>query len=587
MQNSSQFQSIPRSGPGLFWLLSHIAIPTVILFGTVYAFALTFVYIEGDDASSVVYHAMGRNRALQPPYSAYHGMMDIFLGLLPSNEVIVRHTAMAMTAIAAALMVILIGILIFSWLPFESGWRISACMILLLICSPEIFYMGLVYTPSLVAMSLVLAAHVMIRSSCLRKFRSELDESRSATIFLLSAVLFGVGVACRWDVGVYLLFVAADLLLIRRPAGGSRAGWRISAAWCSAAFAASLAAILVSGHGIVDIRSTLELAKKEVSSSDSWFATIGAYQTLFTPGFGAFFLIGVVFLFRKSRRSLLLIAVGVLSVAPYFFSREPKMILPALPALWLAVAAGINVIFQMPRDKFRWAMPILILLSLTPWVIGLRVNSAETAWGPGFEVKTGDRSAAANTSTILTNRVDERTVGVGKIRLGPTGGFAIPTPEGPRPLGGHFWVLFGGKWRELASELAAERERVVAVSTEKRYNILQDSGNSYIVAELLEKGYMTTNEKGTHAGNGVYGRVFTSSAGPPLTLQTLQVRKRLFEKTQLAELQKLNPVGKVMLYSGYTSTITKIAEVAPDSLEILGPFSAIVDITALNAEIHE
>lgn len=38
----------------------------VVLFAyvLVYAFAITFTYIEGDDATSIAYHAMGKNLAV-------------------------------------------------------------------------------------------------------------------------------------------------------------------------------------------------------------------------------------------------------------------------------------------------------------------------------------------------------------------------------------------------------------------------------------------------------------------------------------------------------------------------------------------
>ena len=93
------FRSAKWTAPDL---LSFLGAATII-FGSVYIASLTFVYVEGDDATSIVYHAMGRDRSVQPAYSAYHGMMDVFLGWLPADEIVLRHLAISLTAAAAFL----------------------------------------------------------------------------------------------------------------------------------------------------------------------------------------------------------------------------------------------------------------------------------------------------------------------------------------------------------------------------------------------------------------------------------------------------------------------------------------------------
>ena len=80
----------------------------IIVFAFIYAESLTFVYVEGDDASSMAYHLLGRNKDLQPVYSAYQGMMDKMLSVLPPAEGLLRHVSMLSTGIAGILMVILI-----------------------------------------------------------------------------------------------------------------------------------------------------------------------------------------------------------------------------------------------------------------------------------------------------------------------------------------------------------------------------------------------------------------------------------------------------------------------------------------------
>ena len=87
----------------------------IVIFGLVYIQSMTFVYVEGDDATSMAYHIMGRNKDIQSAYTPYQGMMDKMLGFLPSNEVLLRFTSLFATNLAAILMVMLILMLVFDW----------------------------------------------------------------------------------------------------------------------------------------------------------------------------------------------------------------------------------------------------------------------------------------------------------------------------------------------------------------------------------------------------------------------------------------------------------------------------------------
>jgi len=58
-------------------------------------------YIEGDDATSIAYHALGRIESLQPHYAGYQGMMDKVLILLPANEALLRTFSILFSAFFA------------------------------------------------------------------------------------------------------------------------------------------------------------------------------------------------------------------------------------------------------------------------------------------------------------------------------------------------------------------------------------------------------------------------------------------------------------------------------------------------------
>jgi hypothetical protein len=57
-----------------------------LLLAVVFACALTFELVEGDDSITLAYHLLGRNPEIQGRFAAYHVASDFLLGLLPMNE---------------------------------------------------------------------------------------------------------------------------------------------------------------------------------------------------------------------------------------------------------------------------------------------------------------------------------------------------------------------------------------------------------------------------------------------------------------------------------------------------------------------
>ncbi len=559
---------------------------TAFAFAIVYARALAFVTIEGDDAASFAYHAMGRDPSLQPPYSPYHGMMDVLLSPLPSDEPIVRIVGITISALCALLLVLLVLKLIRDILPVNDPRQLLVVTVAILLSTPEIFYLGLIFTPSIVAMCCVVGSHLIVRRECEFYSNSRVATMRTYILVGISAMLFGLGVGIRWDIGIYLVFILVDLVVL----GSFRHSMRVIISWPILAFLFSLLAILLSGYGIDDVQKVFRLAQEEVTSSDSWFATLGAFQTLLTPGFVALFLVGLIsFLFLRNWRLLLVILIGIAPVLPYFFSREPKMVLPALPAMWLVIAAGSIAVWF---GKWRFTMVsriLVIVILLGPWLVGIQVYSSDTSWGPGFVVRTPESSATSHKlDTQLQDQVAGRSVSVANTAVGLDGGFAVPTPEGPRPLGGHAYVLLGGEWREFAISRDIERTNAVELARKNNLPILQDGGASTLAMKLLQMGSETTDSKLEFGSDAVNQRRFHDRHGGVILLQSLRVRKSLFDPEQISALAKNNPTNKVILFCGYSSTVNKIMNTAPEAvLQVLGPFSLVIDLDAFQSALLE
>ena len=74
--------------------------------------------------------------------------------------------------------------------------------------------------------------------------------------------------------------------------------------------------------------------------------------------------------------------------------------------------------------------------------------------------------------------------------LGP--GAAFPTPEGPRPLYGHGYVLLGGAWSRFINAAAAERQKSIHTAISMNAPLVVTNWSpDYYLDELYAMGYAT------------------------------------------------------------------------------------------------
>jgi len=565
----------------------------LVAFGIVYACSLSFAYVEGDDAMSIAFHALGRDTSLQPPYSPYHGMMDVALSVLPASEPVLRITAMAVTSLAATSMVILILSLVFDWLKEVSEARKKIAALVILLASPEFFYFGLLYMPSLVAMCLILGAHLLVRHVVKTGRLSDLGTTRSKLIFALSLILYGLGVACRWDIGSYGLVIVTDIVLGNETQIKSlrieRGRFTFGLIWGAFALASAFAAIAASGYGANDFLSVLNMTQGDVSTGIPTSSLVGALQTLLTPAFLLLGVVGFISIARKRMRLAVIVISGIILILPFLSNQEPKLLIPGIPSMVVCVVEGFSVIwFSTLPNRFRLVTRVIIcLLLIGPWLVGIRVDSPDTSWGPGYEVREYSHITRRDAErSIASDYVEQRTVSAKRIALTMGGGFAIPTAEGPRPLGGHAAVLLGGGWRALINELDEERRKTIQQALSMHMPILQDDGNAYIVVHLLQMGFTTQDPKGGKSSPaGFIARQFYNNHDEHVTIIPLQIRPSLFDINQIDKLAATIEGENVILYSGYSSTLRKLFQVAPDAVQSLGPFSAILNISQLRKAV--
>ena len=556
----------------------------IFFFALVFVGAMTFVDVDGDDATSLAYHLLGRDAALQPPYSPYQGMADLTLSLLPPNLRILRPAALIATNLSLVSFVILLLALIFSWVklpPQLPKWLIALAFLLAV---PELSYIGLIYSPTLTAMSFILAAHLLARKSYRDHWLFGKWTLSTVFLYLLSILLFGVGVSFRWNTLLYGAVIFVDLILLRKkyrqlvlkdflPNGV----WF----WGLLALAASFGMISLSGYGIdhfieqfATVRYVIHQAGTlspdvEVSDAESLLRTILTLTPEFTPAFILFILWGFIALLRRKNPLWLLVLVSVLSVFPWLRSGNPKFIITSLPVLALLFVVGFAELWQwlyMRIWQVAGMLPVLLLL-LLPWLVGIQIARPDTAWGPGFSLKNYDYQDVDSTAFhVLLDA-----------------GMAFPSPEGPRPLWGHAYVLFGGGWREMVSQNAAERATALYTAQETQIPLVVTSWSpDFYLNMLYAEQYQTKVPTwDSHEGEIFSVRNFRDGHGGALDIFFAELDVSGLDKL-LVGLEALSHQNDAVVLVGYPSLMRAFYAEMPDALTALGAESALVDLTVLS-----
>lgn len=550
----------------------------LLSFALVYLRSLSFTYVEGDDAASLAYHVFGRDPAVQPPYSPYQGMMDVALGLLPARETLLIGVSIGLTSISAVWTTILTLRLVFDWVGIPHRLR-TMISTLLLLGTPEIFFLGLYYSPSVIALALVLSSHHLARKGFKEARLHRFAELWIQPAIPFSLVLFGIGAACRWDIAAYGLVVVADLLTIfgRLPDIASDRRHIIQVLlWGTAAVVVSVIAIMSSGYGIHDIihavegSTSYETTTGSLSATKSWLAVIGfrgaLIISLITPVIGLFAAIGITKFLNKRNPILLVVAAGALAVLPWVIRLGvPKMLLPALPLIWCCAAQGLLVTLSNPARRTFVLGTLIIGLALLPWIVGIRISFADTAWGPAFEIRPYDKT--------------QRQSGRMNIVIGA--GSAFPTSEGPRSLLGYWFVLLEGGWKKFVLHRAEEVRQVVETAITAGVPLLVTETPEWVTMRLLSSGFSTKDHQDRPSPSGFLNeRRFVARDGRALLLYGCEIDggsgRDLWRLTNLA-----NVDHGVAVIKGYPGTLRQLYQIAPENMKKLGPTSAVLQLDRL------
>lgn len=559
----------------------------ILGFGIVYAASLTFVYSEGDDATTILHHVFGRDNTIWPVYVPYQGMMDALLNLLPVYEPILRIFSISLSALAGVVFTILALLLIFEWLEIEHQQKRAMIAFASLLAFPELFFLGLIYNPSLIGMAFVLGAHLLAR-------RLPLDMPWQRTgkawiVLLCSALLFGFGISFRWPILSYGLVVVVDLIFYKtklRPILTRSLVNRVAVGgiWGIAALLAALLCIVLSGQISYLISGTVGMAglieKLLVFSMFSFFGL----QTLITPVVVLLACVGIILLFRRRPDLFLIVLAGGVTILPVVKYGVTKMIITCVPVVMLCMIQGLDAVLRY-RTSHRWLTGFVrlgvIFLMLMPWFVGVKFHSTDSLWGPGFELRMPGVDTTDSKTILFNASVLRQSFPITGISVAVGDGMALSTSEGPRPLGAYGAVLLGGGWRAFVLERDGEMQDIVMWAITHEKPLLIENRSSMIFAKIVANGYRLVDAPPYDEHDlKVYRYTFENDSGGQLAVYYLDQRTDLFKVDRARELMPILGEGQIPLYTAYTSTLQKIYDIAPQSVNVQSPFTALFDLGA-------
>lgn len=465
----------------------------VILYLVLIFSAITPAYVEGDDASTILYHLLGRDTTKQMYYGAYQSGFDFVLKFLPSEEQILLKTAIIISFVAG-LFVLMLSYYWISKFYIKDEKQSFIFGILYPFLIPELLFQSLLYNPTNVGFMFCLLGLIGFEDYFLR---------RKKFWFLLIPLFFMIGIPFRWSliiflaipVGTYFIQVSPKIINLLRDIP--------FIVLLLTSFIASLIGIYISGFNVSSVIDVITWGNSFMETYEpSISGSIAPGISLFTPAFIILFIFGIVKLLKKPSKGIWIFSL--LSILPFFILgiyTSLKYLITALPFFLIFLVAGLKDI-QQNRIVFITFLGIILI----PWILGLQVKTERFSWGPGFEAQNWKNQVANKLATINPDkREGELKISISLLK----GGFALPTAEGPRPAYGYFQTLFGGDWRALIIYLEDERLSLVRTAIKDNYPIMQDRKTAYNQVLLYRMG-MSTNT-GFIQHDSIYQRLFTNN----------------------------------------------------------------------------
>jgi hypothetical protein len=537
-----------------------------LLFVYLYFFTLNFNYVEGDDASTILYHLCGRNSQIQQPYASYNSGLDFLLEIsnLHSEESL-RSFAVLVSFVSG--LIVLCLFVVFLNVFFDSTEKVTAkskfyfCLVLPFIV-PDIIFHSLIVNSAYISFVFLLSSLIL--------FVKFLKTNRNLFLYF-STMLFAIAIPFRWTMLIALplymgfalyyhpiQYYSKNTLLLFLKIGLANGIGVILA----------LFFIYITGYNLEDFYNTVVSTTGYIENSEkSALAFLATGSAFLTPSLLFLILMGCIGIYKinkkRSKYGVSILSLVIFCISPCFvvgFFPSYKFLITLFPMLLLVMVIGFDYLSN--RKPLLIAFLILVI---APWFIGIQLDAKGTFCGPGFELNT---KKTTGTHSIEENP-DER-VKIEGLNLKLDSGFYLPMLEGPRPLYGYFYVLLANGWKNQINLFTQERQKIVDILIrDKNVVYIQDRKTAYVQCDLYRSG-LSTKTDFIESKDVIY-RNFRNEKKSI----TIYVVPDNCSKTEWME-NYFKTSNKMVIYrSTYSNEILKLQKNKENEIEVLGPFTVI------------
>lgn len=508
-----------------------------VLAGVILFFCATPSYIEGDDASTILYHLSGRNESIQQPYAKYNSGFDYILSFIDSkNESLLRNTAFYLSFITAFSLFFLFVFLIkeiITTLQIKIDYHFFYFLPFLL---PELLFNTLIINASNISYFFALISLIFY----LKAINTH-TKNIFFIYFIISTISFGIAVPFRWSVIMMLPIFTSYSLLFLNEKFKNIIIYNFFHVLLSLIFGFTF--LYITGYTLTDFLNIMLWGKKYAANVENSIQSIFAVgASFFTPmiimllffGLFSFYKLKINFINKSTCLLIALIPFFIIGFHPSF-----KYLFPIFPIIIFIIYLGY--IFFSTKYKSRFSIALIIACVLM-WIFGIQITDNAYAFGQSFKCK--------NIKTLETDYKNINTPK--KINLTLSSGTFMPTLEGGRPIYGYATV-FLNQWKSFAIKQNQVIDSIADVlDNQNDIIILQDRDMAYLQVALSKKGYITKMPFLEYSKNLLH-RDFNNGKK---NIKLLVIKD---EADRVAVANKyLNSNKKVIFRSSYTSLIKDI-----------------------------
>ena len=360
-----------------------------------------------------------------------------------------------------------------------------------------------------------------------------------------------------------VIFFDLSYLLIKKI--GWRALWKVIV-WGVSANLFFLFFVYLSGYDLKAILNIVAWGKQYLHDDpEPYIYHLLFSVSTFTPITILSFLSGMYVILRSYKDSMRIILLIVSSLMPFLylgFYPELKFIFSFLPVLFTIMILGIDHIYQIMNKQRVFELLFWILLVL-PWVVGIKVYSDKTIWGPGFAIKDSIASDLYMKDGGFYN----------KVKLTGGAGFAFPTSEGIRPLGGYAYMLYGGELKSLNKKIDNEVDKIIEIAVRDSISIYTSKLNPFVLGGLCRNGYQT-NDSCEQKGHFTKRRFYKGDK--MVSIITANDTKDIYDVEELTKVVNNKPFIAYYSFAGILSEFIKKANSHHlSATKRTGPFSCL------------